>query len=126
MATNKFNSNLISLFNLFGSVEELVKFLSKKNAFSEDFIKNITDSDYLKKIKSIDNIDISEIKNNINYEIDFKNQKISVDITKNDIFSYYDTDEELINKMRYYIKTEDYEKAIVLKNYLKMIEIDYK
>jgi len=128
MATKKFKENLISLLNLFDTKEELVDFLAKKKAFSEDFIKEITDSDYLKNIKNFDkDLDINEIKRRLHYEIEYneKRHKISVDITKNDVFSYLDTEDELIEKMNNYIRNEDYERAQILQNYFKTIEIAY-
>jgi hypothetical protein len=126
MATKKFKKNLVSMLNLFDSKEELVDFLSKKKAFSEEFIKQITDSDYLKKLHRIDTkLDINEIKRKLHYEISYKNKKISVDITKNDVFSYLEGEDELIQKMKNYIKNEDYERAQVLQNYFKTIELVY-
>jgi acetylornithine deacetylase/succinyl-diaminopimelate desuccinylase-like protein len=128
MATKKFKKNLISMLNLFDSKEELVDFLSKKKAFSEDFIKQITDSDYLKKLHRIDpKLDVDEIKRKLHYEISYnkKSRRISVDITKNDVFSYLETEDELIQKMKNYIINEDYEKAQVLRNYFKTIELEY-
>lgn len=125
MATKKFKTNLISMINLFETNEELIDFLAKKKAFSEDFIKIITDSDYLNKLQNFEDLDVNEIKNRLNYEISYNNNKISVDITKNDIFSYFDTEDELIKKMKNYIMNEDYEKAQLMKNYFKTIELDY-
>lgn len=126
MATKKFKKNLVSMLNLFDSKEELVDFLAKKKAFSEEFIKQITDSDYLKKLHRIDTkLDINEIKRKLHYEISYKNKKISVDITKNDVFSYLESEDELIQKMKNYIINEDYERAQVLQNYFKTIELEY-
>ena len=125
MATKKFKKNLISLLNVFETKEELVDFLAKKKAFSEEFMAIVTDSDYLKALKKVDSLNLKEIKEKLHYEICYENNKILVDITKNDVFSYFDTEEELIKKMKNYIKIEDYEKALVMKNYLKTIEIDY-
>ena len=128
MATKKFKKNMISMLNLFDSKKELVDFLVKKKAFSEDFVKQIADSDYLKKLQKIDHeLDVNEIKRKLHYEISYNtdNNKISVDITKNDVFSYLETEDELIQKMKNYIINEDYESAQVLKNYFETIEIEY-
>jgi len=125
MATKKFKKNLISLLNVFDNQEELVDFLAKKKAFSEDFMAIVTDSDYLKALKKVDTTGIKDIKKRLHYEICYENNMISVDITKNDVFSYFDTEEELIKKMKSYIKNEDYEKALVMKNYLNTIELKY-
>jgi len=126
MATKKFKKNLISLINLFDTTEELVDFLAKKKAFSEDFTRNITDSDYLQKLKSIEKFDPKEIKKRLQYEIAYKDNKISVDITQNGVFSYTDTEEELKTKMKKYLMNEDYEKAQILNNYFNTIDLEYK
>ena len=126
MATKKFKKNLISLINLFETTEELVDFLAKKKAFSEDFTRNITDSDYLQKLKSIEKFDPKEIKKRLQYEIAYKDNKISVDITQNGVFSYTDTEEELKTKMKKYLMNEDYEKAQILNNYFNTIDLEYK
>ena len=126
MATKKFKKNLTSFSKLFKTKEELLNYLAKKKAFSEEFVKNITESDYLKNISEFDSeLDIDEIKRRLHYEIKYKDKKISVDITKNGVFSYLDTEQELIDKMNYYIRIEDYEKAQMLQKYFKTIELDY-
>jgi len=132
MATKKFRENLISLIKILKDSDELCKFLIEKNAFSDKFIQLITESEQLNHYKGIDekfSFDINDLKNKLNYEIEYdpdKKNKIIVDITKNDIFSYTDTEEELIDKMDKYIRYEDYEKAEVLYKYLKTLEIEYK
>lgn len=127
MATKKFKKNLITLLNLFESSEEFLDFLIDKKSFNEDFVKNITNSNYLKELKKLNGLDINEIKKKLQYEVAYnqKKNKISVDITKNDIFSYLDTEDELINKMNVYILNEDYERAQIMKIYFKTIELDY-
>jgi len=128
MATQKFKKNLISLSNLFEDSESFIEFLSKKKAFNVDFLKVISDSDYLNKIYEFEQyLDIDEIKRRLHYEIAYnqKKKQISVDITKNDVFSYLDTDDELIEKMNNYILNEDYERAQIMKNYFTTIELDY-
>lgn len=126
MATKKFKENLISLLNLFDNSKDFVDFLAKKKAFNEKFVKEIIESDYLKNLKGFDkNININEIKARLQYEIIFKNKRISVDITKNDVFSYLDSEDELIKKMNNYILNEDYEKAQFLRNYFKTIDLKY-
>ena len=70
-------------------------------------------------------LSIEEINENLKYNVSYKEDKFFVDITKNDIFSYFDTERELLFKMKKYIKTEQYEKAIVLKKYMDTIEINY-
>lgn len=120
----KFKNNLMTLLNLFDSKEELIDFLIKKQAFNEDFVKRIIetkDQQYF-----IDNeLTIEKINEDLQYEVSYENEKISVDITKNNVFSYLDTEKELKRKMKVYIKTEQYEKAQVLHNYFNTIELDY-
>lgn len=129
MCTTKFKTNFVSLLNLFKTPEELCDFLVKKESFNDQFIKNITESDYLQKLKNIDSsLNIIEIQKRLNYEVGYNElkKKIKVDITKNDIFSYLDSEEQLIEKMKYYIKYEDYEKASVLCKYFDTIDLKYQ
>lgn len=129
MATKKFKQNLISLVNLFEDSKDLVDFLAKKKAFNENFVKEIIESDYLNKIKKDfdKDLDVKEIRRRLQYEINYnkKTNKISIDITKNDVFSYLDSEDELVEKMNNYILQEDYEKAQMLKNYFKTIDLKY-
>jgi len=127
MGTKKFKTNFESLINLFDNLDDAVDFLIKKKAFNENFIKEIVESDYLKSIKNFKNINIKDVYKKINYEIEYnKNKsKIYVNIAKNDIFSYTDTEDELFKKMDYYILNEEYEKAKILKDYFNTIEIKY-
>ena len=120
----KFKNNLTSLFNLFDTKEDLINFLVKKDAFNEDFVKRIIETKDNQYFKDND-LTIEEIKSNLQYEVSFKNDKISVDITKNDVFSYLDSEKDLLNKMDKYIKTEQYEKAHILKQYFNTIELNF-
>ncbi|NPV12990.1 MAG: hypothetical protein HPY57_14585 [Ignavibacteria bacterium] len=127
--TKKFKQNLIYLVNLFENSKDLVDFLTKKKAFNEQFVMEITESDYLNKIKDFDkDLDVKEIRKRLHYEIIYnkKTKKISVDITKNDVFSYLDSEDELVEKMNNYILQEEYEKAQMLKNYFKTIDLKYE
>jgi len=123
----KFKKNLITLLNLFDSEEEMIDFLISKQAFDEKFIKRMVetkdkDINYLKN----NDLTINEINDILQYEVTYSNKKkISVDITINDTFSYFDTEIELMNKMKKYIVTEQYEKAQTLKNYFDTIELKY-
>lgn len=120
----KFKNNLITLLNLFDTKEELIDFLVKKNAFNEQFVKRIIETKDPQYLKDND-LTIDEIKTNFQYEVSYDDDKILVDITKNDVFSYFDTESELRIKMKKYIKTEQYEKAHLLKNYFNTIELEY-
>lgn len=126
MIPKKFRTKLNSLSSLFETEQEFLDFLIEKKVFNEDFIKEVIHTNDLKNLKSYQKLDINEIKKNLHYEIGYNNDKkqISVDITKNDVFSYYDSIDDLKIKMDNYIKNEDYEKAQILKNYL--ITIDCK
>lgn len=128
MATKKFKKNLVSLMSLFKNSEDFVDFLSKKKAFTEEFVKEVTESEHINNIKIFDvELSVKDVIEKLNYEINYnkKTKKISVNITKNDIFSYLDTENELIEKMNKYILLEEYEKAQVLKNYFKTIDLKY-
>ena len=129
MTNSKFRRNLQKLLEI-SEDQELCNFLIEKEAFDQNFVRIITESDCLNKMNS-DSLyyyNIEEVKNEINYELSYndKDKKIVVDITKNNIFSYYDSEEELIKKMKKFIRMEDYEKADMLNNYLKKLEISYK
>jgi hypothetical protein len=121
----KFKKNLKTLLNLFDTEEEMIDFLVSKNAFDENFVQRMVetkDVDYLKN----NDLTIEEINDNFKYDVTYnQHKKINVDITKNDIFSYYDTEQELILKMNRYIITEQYEKAQTMKNYFDTIELKY-
>jgi len=117
----KFKNNLMSLMNLFDSEEELCDFLISKNAFNERFVERIIETKDQEDFKEINKINTDDI----DYDISYEDDKILVDITKNDVFSYLDTEIELISKMKLYIKTEQYEKAQLMKNYFNTIELDF-
>lgn len=129
MATTKFRRNLQKLLEI-SEDQELCDFLIEKKAFDQNFVRLITESDCLSKINtdSLYYYNIEDVKKEINYELSYnkKKKKIVVDITKNNIFSYYDSEEELINKMNKFIRNEEYEKANMLNNYLKKLEVSYK
>lgn len=128
MATIKFQENLHSLLVILKNNDEIIEFLIKKKAFTETFIKLISESKLLNKYKNTDNDcfhDINQIIGRLDYELSLKNKKINVDITKNKIFSYYDSEEQLLFKMENYIKNEEYENATVLDKYLKLIDVKY-
>lgn len=128
MATNRFQENLKALFKIYNK-DELLKILMKKKAFSDDFFKVISESKNLTNFNvNVDyEFDIDDVKQKIKYEIGYnkKRNKIKIDISKNDVFSYDDTDEELIQKMNSYIKEEQYEKAEILDGYFKKIGLNY-
>jgi len=113
----KFKNNLMSLFE---TKEEMIDFLISKKAFNEEFVKRIIetkDQEYLK--------DTQIEKEELTYDVSYENDKILVDITKNDVFSYLDSESELMKKMNLYIKTEQYEKAQLMKNYFNAIDLDF-
>jgi len=129
MANSKFRRNLQKLLEI-SEDQELCDFLIEKEAFEQNFVRLITDSDCLNEIDS-DSLyyyNVEDVKDEINYELTYnkKNKKIVVDITKNNTFSYYDSEEDLIKKMKKFIRTEEYEKANMLNNYLEKLEITYQ
>jgi len=126
MTTSRFQQNLRYLLNILTDTEETINFLIKKNAFSEQFVKLVTESDLLTKQFEVEyKHDINQIIGQIGYELSLKNKKINVDITKNKVFSYYDSEEQLLYKMKNYIENEDFENAVVLDKYLKLIDVKY-
>lgn len=129
MATQKFEKNLTKMLKLFSEQKELIDFLIQKKAFNDDFINMILNSDYLNNNDNIEdhNLSLDHIKSKIQYKVNYNKskKKMNVDITPNDIFSYYDTEEELKSKMKNFLNNEEYEKAEILNGYLKTIELDF-
>jgi phenylalanyl-tRNA synthetase alpha subunit len=132
MATERFKENFESLLKIFGDRNELMEFFIKKDAFNEEFMKMITESNLLNKYKGKEQqffVDIEELKRELNnYKIDWneRKKKITVDITENDIFSYKDSEEELLNRMKQYLLNEEFEKAKILDEYLTRLGIKFK
>lgn len=105
MKTNKFKQDLINELNKLNGIEAVIEYLMNQNAFNNTFKNTISTEDMT------------------DYEVVLnKDKKVQIDITKNKVFSCYDTDEELKNKMKTYIRNEEYEKAEILKNYFDIIE----
>jgi mRNA-degrading endonuclease YafQ of YafQ-DinJ toxin-antitoxin module len=102
MKTKDLKEKLIQELSTLNSLEEVIDYFIKRNAFNEKF-KNENNQE--------------------EYEVVYKNRKIQVDITKNKIFSCYDSEDDLKNKMKNLIKDEEYEKAQILKNYMDLLEI---
>jgi hypothetical protein len=98
--------------------------MKRKRCSLIDLLKQFDNEEIIVNIKE-HFLSIEEINKNLKYNVSYKEDKFFVDITKNDIFSYLDTERELLFKMKKYIKTEQYEKAIVLKKYMDTIEIYY-
>jgi len=130
---NKFKNNFLSLNNIL-TIDELLDFMIEKKAFNENFIEIINNSDELSKLTNVRtnkttnykekdyNFDISKINNNYIVGYDRDKSKITVDISGNTIFSYYDSENELKNKLNDFIKDEEYEKANILYSFLKKCE----
>jgi len=108
----KFKNNLMSLFK---TKEELIDFLINNNAFNEKFVRTIIETKEQEYFKDTE----------LTYDVSYKNDKILVDITKNDVFSYLDSESELLKKMKLYIKTEQYEKAHIMKKYFNAIDLEF-
>ena len=130
MATKRFKKNFTSLLNIIGNnPNDICNFLCERKAFSEEFLMMLSES---KDLSSVDYSDLivrlEEIRQKLkDYDISYnkKNKKYIVDITKNNIFFYNDTEEELVKKMEYYLSIEDYERANILDKYLNKLEIQY-
>jgi len=130
---NKFKNNFLSLNEVL-KTDEIVDFMIEKKAFNEDFIGLICQSDELNKLTNVRNnktknykiknysFDIKKISNNYPIGYDKEKNKVTVDISGNTVFSYYDTETDLKNKLNNYINDEEYEKASVLYNFIKKCE----
>ena len=131
----KFKRNFNSLNEVVENKDDLFNFLLEKKAFNENFIKMICESNELTKITNVrinktSNFkinkkyffDISKIDNSYKIGYDEKNKKITVDISGNTIFSYYDNLRDLKRKLEEYVNNEEYEKAEIIHNYIKKCE----
>jgi len=131
MATRRFKKNFNSLLKITSTnPEALCDFLCEKKAFSEEFMLMLTESESLNKLdeNSDYNYTIEDVRQKLkDYDVTYnkKRKKYVVDITKNNVFSYNDTEQDLIRKMKYYLEIEDYERASILNNYLQKLEISY-
>lgn len=124
MATKKFKTNLQTISTFFENTEDFLDYLIENNVFNDNFVKNITVTKQLNNIEDVDSI-LTINKNELHYKITYDDKKINVDITINDVFSYFDDEKELVKKMKKYILNEDYEKAQILKNYFNTIDLIY-
>jgi len=135
MKTNKFKENFISLMEIMDK-EELYNLFLDKKALTNNFIELICESNELNKLTNIRNnknifvkkeynFDIKKIDNNYTLGYDDKKNKIKVDILGNEIFSYYDDEEQLQNKMNELIKDERYEDADILYKFMKTCDIKF-
>jgi len=127
---NKFKNNFLSLNEVL-ITEDLINFMIEKTAFKENFIGMICESNELTKITNVRknktknykiknyNFDIKKISNSYPIGYDEETKKVTVDISGNTVFSYYDTENDLKNKLNNYINDEEYEKASVLYSYIK-------
>ena len=130
---NKFKNNFLSLNEVL-STDEILDIMIDRKAFNEEFIELICQSDELIKLTNVRtnktknhevknyNFDIKKIDNNYPIGYDNKKNKITVDISGNTVFSYYDTEDDLKNKLNDYINDEEYEKASVLYSFMKKCE----
>ena len=118
-----FNKKIIRLGNLFDTNEELINFLIEKKAFNENFAKTVIETKKIKLLKK--DLTIDYINQNLQYNVSYSDDKVLVDITTNNTFSYLDTEQELKYKMRNYIRTEQYDKAELLKNYFNTIDLKF-
>jgi len=131
---NKFKNNFLSLNEIL-TIDELLNFMIEKKAFNEKFIDIINNSNELSKLTNVRtnkttnykedknyNFDISKINNNYIVGYDHDKSKITVDISGNTIFSYYDSENDLKNLLNDFIKDEEYEKANILYSFLKKCE----
>jgi hypothetical protein len=124
---SRFKKNIISLCEVM-NIEEVIDYMIDKKAINDEFIRIISESNELTKLSNIREnktknfkfknyrLDLSKIDNNYQIGYDKKRKKITVDISDNSIFSYYDDEDELKQKLENYIDNEEYEKAQILYN----------
>lgn len=130
----KFKKNFFSLIEVINK-DDLFKFLLEKEAFKEEFIDLVVESNELTKLTNVRNnktknfkpkdyiFDITKVDNDYQVGYDKKLKKITVNISGNTIFSYYDDEKELRKKLDTYVNNEEYEKAKVIHDYMKKCHI---
>jgi protein-arginine kinase activator protein McsA len=131
----KFKNNFFSLSEAINKKDDFFNFLLEKKAFNEEFVKLICESNELTKLTNVrinktSNFeiknyffDIKKIDNNYKIGYNKKNKKITIDISDNTIFSYYDDFKTLKGKLDRYINNEEYEKAEIIHNYIKKCNV---
>ena len=123
MATRKFRNNFKFLSKLFETPEKFAEYLIQQKSLSEDFIQRVTGTD----TNNANINDFNYLKNDFDYEVDYDQdtKKIRVNVATNNVFSYWDSEEELIERMNMYIKNEDYESAKILNDYFHTIDLNF-
>lgn len=124
---DKIYQNLITVLKLFQSRPyHLAKYLMDTDAFSEDFLRKIKNSDKLNSLnkedesslKAIYFIDVSHMK-------DFFNS-LTDDVYEKKLKNKRDISEELNDKLEKSLKDERYEDAIRLRDYMQKNGIEIK
>jgi hypothetical protein len=126
MINEVFFKNLVILFKIFKErPNHLVKYLSDNEAFSEDFIKTIINSERLNDLRPKDEVDyfnnnFSYSEDNLSFSSFDEMNEYYEDILKN-IKPDNDSNslmEQLNVKLENYIKNEKYEEAAKLRDYM--------
>jgi hypothetical protein len=117
MDYNKFERNLILLLKIFNDrPNHLSKFLIDNNSFTPEFIELVLNSDKLNGIKDVENeevdfSDFSEMNEYFKKLIDQTKGKENLSV-------------EMNNRLFELIKSEDYESAAKLRDYMKKKNIN--
>ena len=136
---NEIKENLIILLKIFKDKPQyLIKFLLENNAFTEDFLTNIFNSEELNRLK---NLEIEECNEDLilelphfkkisdmnsylkkivnNTELSSKQENIYDRITK-------ELKTKLVQNLKEAVEKEDYEEAAKLRDRMKELNIDFK
>jgi protein-arginine kinase activator protein McsA len=116
---SQYEKNLVCFLRLFQNRPfHLAKYLSDNNCFKEEFIKNISDSKRLSDLSQ--KYELGEIPNI--YFVNFKEMiKFFENISNNYTVEGFDNEkinEELNSKLDDLIKTEKYEEAIKIRDFM--------
>ena len=115
---SNFNKNLITLLKLFKNRPyHLAKYLNDNNAFKEDFLKKLSQSQKLNQIK-IEEAEIPYYFSNISQMEDFYNSLLEEVKELAKLRSLEDITEELNNRLNKLIAEEKYEEAAQLRDYM--------
>ena len=115
--------NLVILLKMFKNRPyHLAKYLTDNSAFNQEFIKKILESEKLKEISKDENTDLSISVpthfNDINQMNDFYNSIIDDVNLLSKEKSIDDLTKELNEKLDNYIKGENYEDAVRIRDYM--------
>lgn len=112
------NKKFVNLLRLFKNKPyHLAKFLIENDAINNDFFEKIQKSEKLQDCDDIENINFNDINEMNNYYLSI------IDMNSYDGKTKEDLEKELNEKLDHFIKSEEYESAAYLRDYMKIKKI---